>query len=157
MELQSPGHNVDDCLEGPRMLFQQRCRLRTLALAPIGCIKTQEPSPSSLVSSCLQFFQSGQRKLPQRRKLCPEYSTPPNRQSIGLAAIFGLKCFDEALLVKPRAAHLEDVLDHRVAVLRPVGQAGKHEERRVGVVAEVRRGCFSCYDPHVSHCVIIAS
>src|SRR6185437_1819486 len=86
------------------------------------------------------------------------------RDAIGTTAIFGRQGLDEALLLeaadgavesagaKARAAQDGDVLNHGVAVLRAVGEAGEDEERGIGIMS----GRFVYYVTRTTHDVVIA-
>src|SRR5947207_739356 len=72
------------------------------------------------------------------------------REAIGLAAVLGWQRLDQLLALQTcdrsvqsawaqaGPAHLRDVVDHGVAVLGPVRQAGQHQQWRVRVMAEAR-------------------
>jgi hypothetical protein len=88
--------------------------------------------------------------------------------AIGAAALLGWKGFDPSLLfeagdcpiegsgAQARAAKPDDVFDHGVAVLRSATEAGKYEERRIGIVARFRVVFVVYYVLRTTHDVVIA-
>src|SRR5579863_1301797 len=127
----------------------------------------REPEPAT-DSSGFQPLESGLGKPIQRRQPGAQNAKPILGDPIRSPAIFGAQGLDPPLLLEPgnraveragteaRTAELLDVLDHRVAVFRSVGQAGKHQQRRVGVVAKLGDVLAFYYAARTTHDVVIA-
>ena len=101
-------------------------------------------------------------------QFCAENVQALSRNAIGPAALLGRERRDPAQLLQAgnrtiqrsrtqtSSAKARDVFDHRVSVLRSTGKAGKHKQRRVGIVPRSRAIFRNYYVSRTTHDVVIA-
>jgi hypothetical protein len=113
-------------------------------------------------------LQSGFGELSQGGQFCAENARALSGNAIGPAALLGWKRLDPTLLLQARnrpiqrsraqtsPAYARNVLNHGVAVLRSLGQAGKHKQWRVRIVPHSLVIFGGYYASRTTHDVVIA-
>jgi hypothetical protein len=113
-------------------------------------------------------LQPGFGELSQGGQFCAENARALSGNAIGPTALLGWERLDPTLLFQASncpvqrpwsqtgPTYARDIFNHRVAVLRSAGQAGKDKQRRVRIVPHSRVIFGSYYAARTTHDVVIA-